>query len=241
MPHRRTVAVAAIAAIAVAVGASAIYAAVMSPRSPSAACIGDYQHVVEGNDALKGFAVLVDEELPAGAVDRGHVPGQPPQAYSGEFVSGHVRGYISPIAVSGPDRPAMNAAAASLGYPIGSFPLVPLVGPVVQHNPGLLELYVTEATFKSTTGLESWLAMKKASFVDAGYAVSPAPDPRIALSTTGVMGPSDGLHEKILTFDVANGPTALELDFQGGTDLSADHVASVVTAAIDRFANDCTP
>jgi hypothetical protein len=212
-------------------------------RSPwssdrTSSCIADVPHFVDDVAALNGFSIDVDEGLPM-TIGRGSPPGVSPPAYVSDYQAGRMVGYVANIAVTGLDRPGLNAAARSLGYQIGKWPLVPLVGPVVQHNPGLLETYVTVVVFKSTAGSRSWLSFKSMSFAQAGYTTLTSPNNRIAISVEGILGNNDGIHEHILIHEVPLANTVLQLAYQGGSGLSQAEVAAETNTAIGRFVQAC--
>jgi hypothetical protein len=202
-------------------------------------CIASVPHLMDGVAALSHFAENVDQALPT--IGRGSAPGASPPAYVSDYRAGRIAGYLANIAVSGPDRSQLDADARSLGYQVGKWPLVPLVGPVVQHNPGLLETYVTVLAFRSAAGSRSWMSFESASFGLANYTVLASPDSRVAIAVEGILGVNDGLHEHILIYEVPIANTVLELAYQGGFGLSEASVASQTETAIERFAKACGP
>ena len=135
-------------------------------------------------------------------IGRGSAPGESPPLFEANYLAGHITGYLSDVAVYGPYRTQLDAAASSLGYSIGKWPLVPLVGQVVKDNPGLLEVYVEVRAFKSDAGANSWLSSLAGSYALADYKVVPPPDNNVALAVEGTLGQDDGFHEHIVFYDV---------------------------------------
>jgi hypothetical protein len=202
-------------------------------------CVSQTSHLMDGVAALDGFSVNVDSDLPV--IGRGSAPGESPPTFVTDYETGHITGYLSDIAVYGPYRTQLDAAASSLGYSIGKWPLVPLVGQVVKDNPGLLEVYVEVRAFKSDAGANSWLSSLGGSYSLADYKVVPPPNQHVALAVEGTLGQDDGLHEHIVMYDIQVASRVLRLAYQGGTGLSEALVAPETDAAIDQFVQWCGP
>jgi hypothetical protein len=241
MKHASPVRVVIVSALTIGLLAATVAAfEALSVRSDATlACLSHTSLLMSEVAEIDGFAIDVDKDLPV--IDRGSAPGEQPPAYVADYQSGHITGYLSAVAIHGPDRAELDAVASSLSYPIGRLPLVPLEGPIVEHNQGLLEVYVTVRAFKSETGVRSWLSSKSAAFAQSHYAVAPSPDKRIALAITGSLGPDDGLHEHILIYEVTSASSVLELAYQGGSGLSETIVAPETDTAIQRFGQACGP
>jgi hypothetical protein len=194
---------------------------------------------MDGVAALEGFSVDVDQD--SSTIGRGSAPGESPPLFEADYLAGHITGYLSDVAVYGPYRTQLDAAASSLGYSIGKWPLVPLVGQVVKDSPGLLEVYVEVRAFKSDAGAKSWLSSLAGSYALADYKVVPPPDKHVALAVEGTLGQDDGFHEHIVFYDVQVASRVLRLAYQGGSGLSEALVAPETEAAIARFVQACGP
>lgn len=87
---------------------------------------------------------------------RVHEPGvRPDDAPSG--LNGHLVKYISKVAVSGPDRHYNDEYARSLHYQVLKWPIIPLKGPIVLHNPGVLHYQEVHFLFSSPDAAERFL------------------------------------------------------------------------------------
>jgi hypothetical protein len=75
------------------------------------------------------------------------------------YVCGQYDGFVASDIMYGKYRAEDNALARSLGYQIGKWPLLPVVGQVVSALPhGLLEAYEEAFQFRTAAAAAAWLA-----------------------------------------------------------------------------------
>lgn len=183
-----------------------------------------------------GLELMVDNDL--GAPIGGRHQAGPASTFSG----GHIHGSIATVAVTGPDRASEDAYARSLGYQVGKWPLVPLTGSVVAHNPGLLEVYekhyvfsaVSDATAAEKYFADSWAADPQAHALDSTTLGSPW-----TVGTETTLGPADGQHEESVQMVAQIGPRVVVLAFQGGHSLDAASIIPTAHTAITRLRAAC--
>lgn len=170
-----------------------------------------------------------------------------------DWLAGRARGWINEVAIVGPDRPAENSIARSLGYTVGTLPLVPLIGPVVEHNPGVLEMYQTNTEYSSTVGavdLMSDLAgsarLAEATIATESGRVQPPAhavpltwgDESLAYEQPGFMGPQ-GATETFFTFAVRVGRYVVQLTAQSGYGLTEPEAATLLGQAVAQLTRSC--
>lgn len=159
---------------------------------------------------------------------------------SGGFEGGRLVGFINRIALTEPYISEERAQAASLGYHLGQWPLVPLEGPVVRATPGILELYQAHFAFASQDGAISWVRHLSASSQLDPYAHEVALDlPADALTFETTMGPDDGQHEHAVLIYGSQGTVAFQLSIQGGVGIKATAVRSLIVEALSRLQSAC--
>ena len=196
-------------------------------------------------DSLGGrFDKIVDLPMDHPPLGMGRNPN-----FSAAFLGAHLVGYVVDVAVTGPDRAAEDADAQRVGYTPGPFPLVPLTGDVVVHNPGLLEFYETAWSFSSDDGATLLInAVRTSSTVPVQAFVngSSQPMPRTeSLSLpNGVDGvftktvPADTRQETTFTMTTRRGSHVLQLTAQGGARLDLATVQRLFSDA-ETSAIDC--
>ena len=207
------------------------------------------------NDQLGGnFQVIVDQKFTAApAAAHSHPVGTPPPQIS-QWLSGKLMGWIATIAVDGPDRPAEDALARSLGDTVGKWPLVPLSGAVVEHNPGILEVYQANDIFSSAEGAQDYFSDLSRSAADAEtttITVGTTTKPRAArLGVSGGdqsfgdqtprwMDPTIGMTETYVSLGVRVGVTVVQLTVQGGSTVGLPEALTLVNHALARLAASC--
>lgn len=162
-----------------------------------------------------------------------------------------MRGWIAEVAVDGPDRAAEDAIARSLGYSIGKLPLVPLVGPVVEHNPGVLEVYQTNTVYRSVAGASDFMAdlaadakLAETTVVTTDGRAEPkgipvqlsGGDEDVAYEMPGYVGP-DGATEAFFTFAVRLGRFVVQLSVQSGYGWTVLQAIAVLDQATAQLAD----
>jgi hypothetical protein len=182
------------------------------------------------------------------------LPGSGPDpAAISAWQAARLRGWIAEIAVDGPDRAAEDAIARSLGYTVGKLPLVPLVGPVVQHNLGVLEIYQTNTAYNSAAGATDFMGdlagsarLAETTIVTEGGHLEPSGhalplnggDEDVAYEEPGFMGPQ-GATETFFTFAVRLGSYVTQLTVQSGLGLTEQQAVAVLAQAVERMAHSC--
>jgi hypothetical protein len=171
-----------------------------------------------------------------------------------DWRAARLRGWIARIAVAGPDRASEDKYAESLGYRVGRFPIVPLVGPVVEHNPGVLEVYQTNTEYHSasgargymkdltstasraetTQGLENGTTLPRAIPVQLSGG-----DESVAYETPRQLIRHVGPTERFFTFSVRFGRYVLQLSVQGGNGLDLTAALGVLNVAAMSLTRSC--
>jgi hypothetical protein len=179
--------------------------------------------------------------------------GGPYPAAISDWRAGRGRGWINQVAIDGPDRAAENSIARALGYTVGTLPLVPLIGPVVEHNPGALEIYQTNTEYNSAAGaidLMSDLAgsarLAETTIVtESGHVQPPAHavpftwgDESLAYEQPGFMGPQ-GATETFFTFAVRVGRFVVQFSVQSGYGLTEPEAATLLGQAVAPLTRSC--
>jgi hypothetical protein len=172
-----------------------------------------------------------------------------------QWRAAQLHGWIAVIAVTGPDRASEDEYAKSLGYKIGRFPLVPLVGPVVAHNPGILEVYQTNTEYQSAAGASDDMrqtagSAQQAETIRQTYNGIVVPDPipiriagggeSVALETPQYVMPHVGPTERFFSFTVQFGRYVLALSVQGGDALHPAAAVDVLNAAAKSLTRSCS-
>lgn len=155
-------------------------------------------------------------------------------------------GYVADLAVHGPDRAEEDAYARSLNYQVGYWPLVPLYGTVVQHHPGLLEVYEHVAVFSNEAAASEMFGMllkSESSQVQQFVNGTPVPTPTLLsqLTTSFLVytPPRDAYSETTFGSNVVVGRAVLQVTFQGGSGLTADSVNSLTRVAAKELTYGC--
>jgi hypothetical protein len=179
--------------------------------------------------------------------------GGPYPAAISDWQAGRARGWINEVAIDGPDRAAENSIARSLGYTVGTLPLVPLIGPVVEHNPGVLEMYQTNTEYSSMAGAVDLMRELTASarfaettiVTESGHVQPPAHavpftwgDESLADEQPGFMGPQ-GATETFFTFAVRVGRYVVQLTVQSGYGLTEPEAATLLGHAVAPLTRWC--
>ena len=159
------------------------------------------------------------------------------------------------VAVTGPDRPAEDAAARSLGYHIGQFPLVPLIGPVVEHNPGVLEVYETVNVFDDLAGAEDYMgdlvdSARLAETSNGNDNGTPVPNATplsvhgfreaLAYEMPAYVQPRLGLTERFVDVAALAGNDVVQVSAQGGSGVTAEIALAIANRALSRLGAACS-
>jgi hypothetical protein len=215
------------------------YGVLAKQNGPSVACATNDGAYLSEKDlgALDSFVDVTYSAPPF----HGQLGSSSSQLYVNDFRSGRTRGFVAAIAVSGPYRQSVDEQARSLGYPIGKWPLVPLFGPVVRDNRGLLEVYQTNFTFASVAGSQSYISYLRTSMASDPQAVEmhPLHIRGAVFAYVSLLGPNDGQHERAFHVAVQEGQAVMNFAFQGGADLSLTSVEPFVVKGIDHTHKTC--
>jgi hypothetical protein len=202
----------------------------------------------------QAFVVDVDNRFIESPLLDHRLPGSGPDpAAISDWQAARLRGWIAEIAVDGPDRSAEDAIARSLGYTVGKLPLVPLVGPVVRHNPGVLEAYQTNTEYKSATGAADFMGdlagsarSEETTVVTEGGHLEPSGhalpliggDQDVAYEKPGFTGSQEAT-ETFFTFAVRLGRYVTQFTVQSGYGLTEQQAVAVLAQAVERMAHSC--
>lgn len=216
---------------------SAYHAEFATTTSNAQACIASDGAFIDAS-SLPGFDLMVNQRFTEPPV-KGLL--DPSISYVRDFVSGGMVGFLVDVAVTGPDRSSEDARARALGYEIGRWPYVPLVGDVVAHSPGLLEVYESVTEYTSNQAALDWSEVLRAGKTGGGakpVTIEGLPAPASAF--TDVLGPDDGLHEHDEEIIMVNGKFVIRLNFQhGSSDISTSEIPRVTQAAIRALRRSC--
>jgi hypothetical protein len=204
------------------------------------------------------FESFVDMQFRHSPLTLHHVPGSSAGPAISEFTAARLRGYVATVAVSGPDRPSEDAIARALNpnQAPGKWPAVPLSGPVVMHNRGILELYVTNSEFQSVSGSEAMMSVLKHSAdllqsVQTIDQYGPRPTAQAVsisladdsyayetfLGTPNAM--NGGAVEREVVIGVRKGRFTLQLTVQGGDAVTFAGSQSLLKISLDRLKRSC--
>jgi hypothetical protein len=178
--------------------------------------------------------------------------GGPYPAAISDWRAGRARGWINEVAIDGPDRAAENTIARSLGYTVGALPLVPLIGPVVEDNRGVLEMYQTNTEYRSTVGavdlmreLAGSARLAETTIVSESDVQPPAHavpftwgDESLAYEQLGFMGPQ-GAIETFFTFAVRVGRYVVQFTVQSGYGPTEPDAARLLDEAAAPLTRSC--
>ena len=218
------------------------------------ACASAGQAYLSASELPGQFDAIVSQTFSQSPVAAHRYPAGTPPPEIVDWRAGGLEGWIAAIAVGGPDRPAEDAAARSLGYRLGKWPLVPLTGAVVTHNPGVLELYQTNDYFASEQAAKAYFAdldqsaqQAETITVTEGGATKPRATPfsvslgdqSFADETPQWMSPSLGLTEQYISIGVREGTFVIQLTVQGGSALGTAQALTLLKSALGRLAHSC--
>lgn len=220
----------------------------------SSACATSGSAYLSSSMLPGAFQVIVDQSFAEAPAALHRLPGAPSIAAVTDWTSGRLVGWIATIAVNGPDRPSENALARSLGESVGRFPLVPLSGPVVEHNPRVLEIYETNDVFSSTNGAENYYSellgsaneAETVTITENGIAKPRAHaltvtggDQSFGDETPGWMDPKLGMTETDIAVGVVIGATVVQFTVQGGAALVPSEALGLLNQALRQIAKAC--
>lgn len=231
-------------AVTVVAGAAAVLFIVGNPWAPTPAGRPEGDSCMRNSSAfittstLPGFDVIVNQHFTEPPV-KGIT--DPKVDYIADFSSGATVGLIADIAVTGPYRESEDNRARALGYPIGEWPYVPLIGDVVAQSQALLEVYETVTMYTSPTAARDWTGVLAKSIEGSGAtADDPSHLPEGSMLLSHVLGPNDGSHEYDQDVLIALDTAAIRVTFQysPSADVSGT-VTRVANSAIQRFVEAC--
>lgn len=153
-----------------------------------------------------------------------------------QYVCGQSNGFVAHVIMYGKYRAQDDAFARSLGYQVGKWPLLPVIGQVVSALPhGVFEAYEEIFQFRSAAAARTWL-------VDARWEPVPPRNmtgvslPAGFIARAGISGPDDGRHEHGIGISGQIGATVIVVSFNGGRQLSWSDVRPLWDMAYDRLA-----
>lgn len=183
---------------------------------------------------MRGFEVITEgplEVLPL----KGQRFGASPLPITAEFRDGFVRGFISSRALT-PEARALEAQRdEALGYSAGGFPVVPLAGPVVAKNPGILEVYQTTTDFRTEEAAHEWLDLRAHQLEGEVSAPDLAPPPAAARAFRYSMGDPDPEHEFVIRLLVQSGAIVSDFSVQSGGEVALARAIDLAKPSITRL------
>lgn len=182
--------------------------------------IGDFEIITEGRL----------DSLPL----KGQRLGASPLPIVSAYRDGYVRGFISSRALT-PEARALEADHdRALGYPADSFPVVPLAGPIVAANPGILELYQTTTVFRTDRAAVDWLDLRAGQLDGEEVGLDDAHVEGAARVFRYAMGDPDPEHELVLRLLVQAGTIVSDFSVQSGAEVSLDQAFDFIGKSITR-------
>lgn len=200
------------------------------------------------------FVVIHDQPLQKSPRATHYLPIGPTPLAISTWKAGHLRGWIATVAVDGPDRPAEDAVARSLGYAVGKFPGVPLIGPVVEHNSGVLEVYETVNLFGDATGARDWMTdvtdtahgAETNIATDAGVPVPKAmplsihgADDAVGYEMPPWVEPRFGQTERTFVVAALENRYVVQVNVQGGSAVTVAVALPLVNRTLERLSAAC--
>lgn len=202
--------------------------------TPSASC-GARPSTAIASKEIGDFDVIMEGPLTVLPM-KGQRQGSSPLPVATDFRDGYSRGFISRRALTPEARRLEARHDGPLGYSPGPFPIVPLVGPVVSENPGLLELYQTTTVFRTTESAAAWLDIRSGQLTgelrtsDSG--VEPAVGARVFRYS---LGPSDPENEVVLRLLVREGMIDTDISLQSSGEVPMALASTIVGPSIARL------
>lgn len=165
------------------------------------------------------------------------------QGDGGGFLKGRLKGSIASIAVNGPDRAAIDQHSTALHYQIGKFPLVPLQGPVVEHNPGPLEWYETHMLFDDVNSAAAWMKINSNTSVSFEAGTTSSPYPVLfgdeSFGAQDIPSPPSVQMETRDWAMVRIGNVVLSYSLQGGSGLTASTITPYLQQGMAQYQAAC--
>ena len=161
-----------------------------------------------------------------------------------DYVGGHLIGFVSNLAYTTPYWQENQAAARSLGYQLGSVPMVPLSGQIVIDHPGILEGYEFLTEYKSDSAaqqFEEMLLRGISPHTVADYVPLPAPifgSTAVRYSVGSSSAPA-GTEDEIRV-EVLDHNFEADFAFRGGDAMNEKEVARIVNQTIGGLNRDCS-
>lgn len=185
---------------------------------------------------LSGFVLMGSNLLssPGMGIDRD-------PAIASEFRAGRTSGFLASVALQPAYRQFEDDVARRLGYHVGTWPLVPLTGPVVQDHSGPLEIYLTVEVFRSSAAPKQLLQVIRASgggTDQPGHPVTLGLSyPYYAYATT--MGPDDGTNEHDIGGVVQVENVLVQVDVRGGVGVGQGDLARLLLLELNKLNQQC--
>jgi hypothetical protein len=240
--RRRVVLLIGVTALFTLALALVVYNNPRAPRKAGTHCALASDAYLRASD-LPGFTKFLDHAVDQPPFYRRRAPNPPARA--AYFESALQIGFLANNTISGPDREAADAVSRSLQYPIGQWPLVPFTGPVVEHNPGALEVYEFGYSFSSRAGADDMMTVMRGQPGQHNVSWSKIPSEVLKHMGSGsriyesVLGADDGAHEHLVGVDSQVGNAVLRLAIQGGRELSLESQADLILTALSHFQSAC--
>lgn len=155
------------------------------------------------------FTVITEGSI-SGLPLKGQRPGESPHPLVSAFVGGYTRGFISNRVLTPAARELESQHDATLGSGGGSFPLVPLSGPVVEATIGLLEIYQVTLVFEDATAVQGWVDLRSGQ-LEGETTDAALPQARLFRYWYGEPSPE---HEQVLRILIGRGAIMSDFSFQ---------------------------
>jgi hypothetical protein len=228
----------------------------VASRSATRSCATVDAAFLQAADLPGDFQTIVDDPFSSSPFARHGLSGSASRPDISDFKSGRLWGRIATVAVNGPDRASEDAVARSYNYTVGKFPLVPLEGPVVLHNPGVLEVYQTNSEFLTVAGAKDGMYSLRGSALQAettrattnGVEQPPAKGFSVTLGDESVgfaqvFGTPSSINrggiELAAVIWIRQGHYLIQLSVQGGNAINAQQGVALATLALNRLKSSC--
>lgn len=230
---------AGIVMLSIAVGPVVLPRILSLHATPTRTCTLSEESKLSESDFV-GFEQFVDEKWQQPPVK--DVEGSGSELdYVKDFTGGWIRGFVTEAAVTGSYREDLDQRARAIGYTVGKWPYVPLVGDIVAQLGRPLEVYESLTEYTSVGAAQSWASALRADRINDGGDVLTLPDmPQGSITTASVLGPNDGEHERDVEVVVPLRSGVLRLDIQGSPTREWDPEVSAITAkSLSRIQAAC--
>lgn len=167
------------------------------------------------------------------------ISGHPRQDVT-QYVCGQSNGFVSRVIMYGKYRALDDSLARSLGYMVGKWPLLPVIGRVVSDLPhNVFEAYEEVFQFRSMTAARDWLQGARWTPASPHNLVGVSL-PTGFIARAGVSGPDDGRHEHGIGISGQIGTMVIIVSFNGGRELSWPDVQPLWKSTYERLSASAT-